>query len=526
MQGPLCLLLYLLLMALSPGVYGQSVEICDNAIDDDLDGLVDLNDPDCDCPVLEPVSLIPNPSFEEADCCPNSRSQLNCASGWIQASEPTTDLIHDCGWQGWDDYLPPRPFPDGEAIMGFRNGRPAFMEESVPQPSWKEYAGACLLNPLIADNRYRFEFDLGFANAANSPPINVTFYGSTDCDNLPFGIGEVELGCPTNGPGWQRLGSVNVQGGSGNRWVKTGIEVTPPVDIMAIAIGPDCQDRPSQIPLYYFFDNLLLADFESFQFKISGTAHPCSVAFTLQLPERDNLNYQWYLEGVALLGEVTPMLSHMYGFGNYVCRVEDPDGCRVTPAYYHELLPIEEDVTVTICAEEVFPFGARDLSSSGSYVDTFKSIDYCDSIVTLDLRVLVDLADTISGKIFVGEAFEVAGRRLRTLGNHTIAISSFIGCDSLVLVDIEHYNVYFPTAFSPNGDGVNDRYEVAGNDELLEVIEVAIYDRWGSLISSGKDWDGTDRGREAATGVYVYRVRLLMDDGAEREFAGSLMLMR
>jgi len=513
-------------MALSPGVYGQSVEICDNAIDDDLDGLVDLNDPDCDCPVLEPVSLIPNPSFEEADCCPNSRSQLNCASGWIQASEPTTDLIHDCGWQGWDDYLPPRPFPDGEAIMGFRNGRPAFMEESVPQPSWKEYAGACLLNPLIADNRYRFEFDLGFANAANSPPINVTFYGSTDCDNLPFGIGEVELGCPTNGPGWQRLGSVNVQGGSGNRWVKTGIEVTPPVDIMAIAIGPDCQDRPSQIPLYYFFDNLLLADFESFQFKISGTAHPCSVAFTLQLPERDNLNYQWYLEGVALLGEVTPMLSHMYGFGNYVCRVEDPDGCRVTPAYYHELLPIEEDVTVTICAEEVFPFGARDLSSSGSYVDTFKSIDYCDSIVTLDLRVLVDLADTISGKIFVGEAFEVAGRRLRTLGNHTIAISSFIGCDSLVLVDIEHYNVYFPTAFSPNGDGVNDRYEVAGNDELLEVIEVAIYDRWGSLISSGKDWDGTDRGREAATGVYVYRVRLLMDDGAEREFAGSLMLMR
>ena len=49
-------------------------EICDNAIDDDLDGLIDLNDPDCDCQIIEPVSLIPNPSFEDYTCCPNSVS--------------------------------------------------------------------------------------------------------------------------------------------------------------------------------------------------------------------------------------------------------------------------------------------------------------------------------------------------------------------------------------------------------------------------------------------------------------------
>ena len=55
-------------------------EICDNAIDDDLDGLIDLNDPDCTCESTEPVSLIPNPSFEDLDCCPDNRSQLNCAT--------------------------------------------------------------------------------------------------------------------------------------------------------------------------------------------------------------------------------------------------------------------------------------------------------------------------------------------------------------------------------------------------------------------------------------------------------------
>ena len=33
-------------------------EVCDNARDDDGDGLIDLNDPDCNCIVAEPVSLI------------------------------------------------------------------------------------------------------------------------------------------------------------------------------------------------------------------------------------------------------------------------------------------------------------------------------------------------------------------------------------------------------------------------------------------------------------------------------------
>ncbi|MFT5166836.1 MAG: hypothetical protein ACI8P3_002068 [Saprospiraceae bacterium] len=89
-------------------------EICDNAIDDDNDGLIDLNDPDCEYEIIEPVSLIPNPSFEDMNCCPSNRSQLNCTDSWIQASEPTTDYLHTCGWMGWDDFPPPLPFPDGQ----------------------------------------------------------------------------------------------------------------------------------------------------------------------------------------------------------------------------------------------------------------------------------------------------------------------------------------------------------------------------------------------------------------------------
>ena len=55
------------------GAYSQ--EICNNAIDDDLDGLIDYNDNDCICndSIIAnlPESLIPNPSFEEYSCLPD-----------------------------------------------------------------------------------------------------------------------------------------------------------------------------------------------------------------------------------------------------------------------------------------------------------------------------------------------------------------------------------------------------------------------------------------------------------------------
>ena len=264
-------------------------ERCDNAIDDDDDGLVDLNDPDCACPVIEPISRIPNPSFEDMNCCPDNRSQLHCADTWIQASEATTDYLHNCGWMGWPNLPPPLPFPDGEAVVGFRNGRGRFLEDA--NPNWKEYAGACLLAPLLARNAYRFQFNIGFTNPSNSPPTTVVFFGTTDCENLPFGTGNENFGCPTNGEGWIELGSVYVSGA--NNWITTNIDITPDEDIYAIAIGPGCRELSNiEDDIYYFFDNLILAEQREFEFRITATGHPCSEDFTLQVPEEESLHYQ------------------------------------------------------------------------------------------------------------------------------------------------------------------------------------------------------------------------------------------
>lgn len=500
-------------------------EICDNAIDDDMDGLIDLNDPDCDCAVIEPISLIPNPSFEDLNCCPSSRSQLNCADIWIQASEPTTDLIHNCGWSGWEEYLPPRPFPDGDGIVGFRDGRIAFMDEVAPSPNWKEYAGACLLSPLVAGSRYRFEFDLGFSNRNHSPPINITFFGTTSCENLPFGVGDVRLGCPTNGPNWVRLGDAFVSGNSGNQWVKTSIDVQPTQDIVAIAIGPDCDPRFADYNLYYFFDNLLLADFEAFEFRISGTSHPCADDYLLQMPERDGIEYQWYKDGVALLGETAHRLRQMHGDGDYEVVITEEGMCRVSAAFMHRVPDIRAPARVIICQESTYSFGDRELATSGSYEHTFKSVDNCDSTVILDLTVLGELADTVDAMVFEGETYEIAGFDVRKEGSFELVLESSLGCDSLVLLNLGYYDVFIPTAFSPNDDGINDRFTVLGGDDLAEILSLDVYDRWGNHLSTGKEWDGQKDGRPASPGVFIYVVRLLMEDGGERTFKGSVVLM-
>lgn len=505
---------------------GQMLELCANGIDDDGDGLIDLNDPDCACAVLEPVSLIPNPSFEDLNCCPNNRSQLGCAEVWIQASEPTTDLIHNCGWGGWEEYPPPLPFPDGDGILGFRDGRQSMQEQDENRPNWKEYAGACLLSPLQAGNRYRFEFEVGFVDPLYSPPINITFFGTADCQYLPFGVGNERLGCPTNGPNWVRLGSAYVSGGSGRQWVKSIIDVTPDLDIAAIAIGPDCPGVPASVGLYYFFDNLLLDDFEAFSFRITETNHPCSEDYSLSVPDRENTAFQWYKNGIALVGETAPQLSRIRGDGRYEAVITDAAGCRVSPAFNYSRPVIYAPANVVICQEDYYPFGGLRLETSGMYVDTFRSVDNCDSIVNLNLTVLGALSDTVSAKVFAGEAYEIGGYEIRKEGDFTVNLASSLGCDSMVLVHLDYYDVYFPTAFSPNGDGINDRFTVFGNEDLAEVLELRIFDRWGNQLSNAQEWDGTLQNEPLNPGVFAYVARLRMSDGKERQFTGTVALLR
>ncbi|MAT55071.1 MAG: hypothetical protein CMN32_11370 [Saprospirales bacterium] len=69
-----------------------------------------------------------------------------------------------------------------------------------------------------------------------------------------------------------------------------------------------------------------------------------------------------------------------------------------------------------------------------------------------------------------------------------------------------HVKVYFPSAFSPNGDGINDEYKpLAGKD--VEMLELWIFDRWGGLRHHSKGALGSWDGRGAPEGTYVAKLK-------------------
>ena len=97
---------------------------------------------------------------------------------------------------------------------------------------------------------------------------------------------------------------------------------------------------------------------------------------------------------------------------------------------------------------------------------------------------------------------------------------------------IAHYKVpatlFIPTAFSPNGDGINDVFKVMGKG--IKSVNLDIYDRWGEKVfgTENKDegWDGTYRNQKCFPAVFAYRAYVKYVDGTEKVEKGNVTLIR
>lgn len=499
-------------------------EICDNGLDDDHDGRIDLNDDDCHCEPLELPSLIPNSSFEEQDCCPDQHSQINCAAGWVQASEGTPDYYHACNYEGSHDL--PLPLPEGEGYVGIIDG--SFTGNYIP--ALKEYIGTCLKTPLEIDTLYRLEFYTGFLDKKTSPDIELELFGTSDCANLPFGIGDRSFGCPSNSPDWIRLGSVSVSGE--NQWVKSQFKVRPNREIRAVAFGPSCSLRSSTNNTYHLLDQVILKENKEFDLGIKATGQPCTDELVFEIRPQEGYKYQWYKDGIAIPQAVNSSLRNPPGLGSYQVRLENNEGCKVSAIYSYAPPSQFVQTTQTFCAGESFNFNNRQLTEPGIYWDTLTTINNCDSIVELKLEISYSEETHLSTKIFPDESVHIGPYTINSPGDYTRTLSTTSGCDSIVYLQLAYYGVYAPNAFSPNEDGVNDVFSIYGDLDLVEITSLKVIDRWGALIyqgetlNAGEGWDGTINGQTAPMGVYAYTAEVLMTDNRKRILQGMLTLVK
>ncbi|MFK8161275.1 MAG: gliding motility-associated C-terminal domain-containing protein [Lewinella sp.] len=130
---------------------------------------------------------------------------------------------------------------------------------------------------------------------------------------------------------------------------------------------------------------------------------------------------------------------------------------------------------------------------------------------------------------------------IRPESNETfrVVIDHVNGCQSELTSSVEVNRTacaqFIPNAFSPNGDGVNDRFTVPSSKAGIQIISMAIHDRYGgqlylekntSFTDDTRGWDGTFKGKKAAVGVYVYLIEIEYFDGTKDIFEGDVMLLR
>ncbi len=88
---------------------------------------------------------------------------------------------------------------------------------------------------------------------------------------------------------------------------------------------------------------------------------------------------------------------------------------------------------------------------------------------------------------------------------------------------------WFPSSFTPNGDGKNDLFKPEGLT-AIKSYSLVIYNRWGSKIFETNDpmkgWDGTYLDQPVMTGSYVYSVNLVFLTGKRLVINNNFTLMR
>ena len=101
-----------------------------------------------------------------------------------------------------------------------------------------------------------------------------------------------------------------------------------------------------------------------------------------------------------------------------------------------------------------------------------------------------------------------------------------------------HDGVIVPTAFTPNGDGHNDRFTVyadlAGTD-VRQVDRLLIYNKWGKVVfdkfnfspnDEMEGWDGYSGGIAVREGAYPWVGVFIRDDGLKFKCSGSVLVIR
>lgn len=447
-------------------------------------------------------NLVPNGDFEQYSLCPDYVSQIDRAVGWQRPTEGTSDYFNSCLASPFSMSVPDNQFGDqgGHSGNGYAGFYTLYATEAIDVPTdyEREYVTYQLAQALTVGSTYSVEF---FVSLADVSKYAIGELGALLTTSVPYRADELPIALTpqitNNDGGW--LDEKDGWDAIGGCFVADSAYTYITIGNFNNGVNTDFIEVPTQFPLtyfsYYFVDDVSVEAVEAPQ--LGGDVASCEAVLLSVLNPLPGAQYAWNT------GEIGASISASDG-GTFIVTRTD------------RACALSDTIIVT--------------RPSALAVDlpTTLSADLCDSLLVLNTGPLPYGANVLWS---TGET--TGSIQIQEAGTYTLQVEAPGYCSgslSIEVLDLCHTPPYAPTAFTPNGDGINDVWMPVWIEAAEADLVFTIYDRWGRLVltgARGSGWDGHVNGHAAPIGIYTYRLSIAGPGLNERiDRYGSFALVR
>jgi gliding motility-associated-like protein len=459
---------------------------------------------------LHAQELLSNGDFEQFTACPDSASQIDLAVGWSRPTVGTSDYFNACqqgippGFNVFDPGVPDNTLGHQAAHSG--NGYAGFFcidtVFGVPSEPYKEYVSHALASPMVPGEAYTVEF---FVSLADRSALTVHDLGALFSVEKPHRDDSGPItALPQVTPdaaaalddsvGWTRIRGCFIAD-SAYAWITIG-SFRPPTTGLQGEQGP-AAFPPAEWYSYYYVDDVSVLHLPRPDLGPDITicdATPIAVQDSLP-----GIDYLWSTgeNGTSITVDAA---------GTYTVQVTDGN------------CPLSDTIVVALGPTVAF----------GMPVDT--AVDLC----AMPQVVLNARPDPANADVAWSTGDTTAFLWVDAAGSYSIhgtAPGYCPGMADIAVTDLCGSPLYAPNSFTPNGDGINDKWRPVWNGNADATLEWTVFDRWGQVLftSTGPDsaWDGNAAGQPVPIGTYAWRGALYdRSTGVSRTLKGEIVLVR